>query len=117
MPQMTTVTDAAAAPAYVPAQAAPISRVGALPARSRIASIDVMRGLVMLLMLVDHVREAFFRHFPVGDPVNVAARLEQIAAPGTIVVSERTARATRGFSFRRIGPLELKGKERAVRGP
>jgi len=72
MTQMSTVTDAAGAPDYLPAQAAPISRVGALPARSRIASIDVMRGLVMLLMLVDHVREAFFRHFPVGDPVNVA---------------------------------------------
>jgi class 3 adenylate cyclase len=49
-----------------------------------------------------------------GDPVNVAARLEQVAAPGSIVVSERTARATRGFSFRRLGPLELKGKERGV---
>ena len=71
MPRMTTVTDAAAAPAYVPVQAAPLARVGTLPARSRIASIDVMRGLVMLLMLVDHVREAFFRHFPLSDPINV----------------------------------------------
>ena len=50
-----------------------------------------------------------------GDAVNVAARLEQVAQPGSIAVSERTARATRGFSFRRIGSLELKGKERGVR--
>jgi class 3 adenylate cyclase len=50
-----------------------------------------------------------------GDAVNVAARLEQVAVPGSVVVAERTARATRGFSFRRIGPLELKGKERGVR--
>src|ERR671930_2093682 len=34
-----------------------------------------------------------------GDAVNVAARLEQLARPGQVVVSERTARATRGFRF------------------
>ncbi|HEX2090635.1 MAG TPA: AAA family ATPase, partial [Actinomycetota bacterium] len=45
-----------------------------------------------------------------GDPVNVAARLEQSAEPGHILVSERTARAVRGFSFRSVGPLQLKGK-------
>src|SRR5437588_7565523 len=45
-----------------------------------------------------------------GDAVNVAARLEQSASPGQIVVSERTARATRGFRFVELGPLQLKGK-------
>src|ERR671922_2290993 len=40
-----------------------------------------------------------------GDAVNVAARLEQSASPDQIVVSERTARATRGFAFREIGTL------------
>jgi uncharacterized membrane protein len=43
-----------------------------MPARSRIASIDVMRGLVMVIMLMDHVREAIYRHLQVGDPMNVA---------------------------------------------
>lgn len=42
-------------------------------ARSRIASIDVMRGLVMLFMLVDHVREAIYLHMQVGDPMDVQA--------------------------------------------
>jgi len=41
-------------------------------ARARIASIDVMRGLVMVIMLMDHVREAIYRHLQVGDPMNVA---------------------------------------------
>jgi class 3 adenylate cyclase/tetratricopeptide (TPR) repeat protein len=45
-----------------------------------------------------------------GDAVNVAARLEQSAEPGQILVGERTARAARGFHFRDAGPLELKGK-------
>ena len=36
----------------------------------RVASIDALRGLVMLLMLVDHVRETFYLHAQVGDPVN-----------------------------------------------
>ena len=38
--------------------------------------------------------------FVTGDAVNVAARLEQAAAPGEILVGERTARAARGaFEF------------------
>src|SRR6516165_7313273 len=45
-----------------------------------------------------------------GDAVNVAARLEQSADIGRIVVAERTARATRGFRFRELGLLQLKGK-------
>ncbi len=36
--------------------------------RSRIQSIDMMRGLVMLIMLLDHVRERFFYHMQVLDP-------------------------------------------------
>lgn len=39
----------------------------------RIASIDALRGLVMCLMLVDHVREFFFLHAQVPDPMDVAA--------------------------------------------
>ncbi|MEM8993668.1 MAG: heparan-alpha-glucosaminide N-acetyltransferase domain-containing protein [Acidobacteriota bacterium] len=39
--------------------------------RPRITSIDVMRGLVILLMVVDHVRERFYYHVKVGDPINL----------------------------------------------
>ena len=41
--------------------------------RSRIAVIDVMRGLVMLIMLFDHVRETVFMHHQVSDPMQVAS--------------------------------------------
>lgn len=45
---------------------------------SRIASIDALRGLVILLMLVDHTREFFFRHMPVPDPMDVEATTPEL---------------------------------------
>lgn len=42
-------------------------------ASARIEVIDVMRGLVMVVMLLDHVREAFFLHRVVSDPLDVEA--------------------------------------------
>ncbi|MCJ2082651.1 DUF1624 domain-containing protein [Methylobacterium sp. J-090] len=41
------------------------------PARARIGSIDALRGLVMLLMLVDHVREFVYLHAQVRDPMDL----------------------------------------------
>jgi uncharacterized membrane protein len=40
--------------------------------RTRIAVIDVLRGLVMLIMLFDHVRETVFLHHQVSDPMDAA---------------------------------------------
>jgi len=40
--------------------------------RNRIAIIDVLRGLVMLIMLFDHVRETIYLHMQVSDPMTVA---------------------------------------------
>src|SRR6266404_7087828 len=51
-----------------------------------------------------------------GDAVNVAARLQQVAAPDTILVGERTYLATRDvFDFRPLAPLTLKGKSEPIR--
>ncbi|MDQ3956335.1 MAG: AAA family ATPase [Actinomycetota bacterium] len=51
----------------------------------------------------------------VGDAVNVAARLEQAAAPGSIVVGERTARAIRSlYDLTPLDTLRLKGKSEPV---
>ncbi len=50
-----------------------------------------------------------------GDAVNVAARLQQVASPDTILVGERTYLSTRDvFDFRAIAPLNLKGKQELV---
>ncbi|WP_445776053.1 DUF1624 domain-containing protein [Shewanella sp.] len=35
----------------------------------RIDAIDILRGLIILIMMLDHVRERFFMHTPVGDPI------------------------------------------------
>lgn len=49
---------------------APASPMDAAKARTRLIAIDALRGLVMLFMLVDHVRETWFLHLQVTDPVN-----------------------------------------------
>lgn len=48
------------------------SPVAALPAL-RLQSIDALRGLVILFMLLDHVRETFYLHHQVADPMAVAS--------------------------------------------
>lgn len=40
------------------------------PPSARLIAIDALRGLVMAFMLVDHVRETFFLHLQVSDPVD-----------------------------------------------
>lgn len=44
-----------------------------VPASRRIKSIDALRGLVILLMLVDHTREFFYLHAQVSDPMDIDA--------------------------------------------
>ena len=53
--------------------------------------------------------------FVSGDAVNVAARLEQGAEPGAILVGERTVAAARGaFEFADLRTIEAKGKPGGV---
>jgi class 3 adenylate cyclase len=53
--------------------------------------------------------------FVTGDAVNMAARLEQAAEPGEILVGERTVRAVRGaFEFGEPTTVEAKGKPEGV---
>ncbi len=54
---------------HITSYPAPIAPASALS--QRINSIDMMRGLVMLIMLLDHVRERFFLHYQVADPMDV----------------------------------------------
>jgi adenylate cyclase len=50
-----------------------------------------------------------------GDAVNVAARLQQVADPGDIMVSESVWRRVRGrYETTRVGALDVKGREQPV---
>ncbi|HXX47199.1 MAG TPA: adenylate/guanylate cyclase domain-containing protein, partial [Myxococcota bacterium] len=50
-----------------------------------------------------------------GDTTNLAARLQSLARPGTILVSDATWSLLRGrFQARRLGPFEVKGKSEPV---
>jgi class 3 adenylate cyclase/tetratricopeptide (TPR) repeat protein len=50
-----------------------------------------------------------------GDPVNVAARLEQAAAPGEVLLGESTLRLVRdAVEVEAVEPLTLKGKSQPV---
>jgi class 3 adenylate cyclase len=50
-----------------------------------------------------------------GDCVNVAARLQALAEPGTVVIGETTLRQLgRGAMATSLGKLALKGKEEPV---
>jgi predicted ATPase len=51
-------------------------------------------------------------YVPVGRSTNIAARMEQLAAPGTILVSEQTHKLTVGyFEFKPLGKTQVKGIE------
>ena len=51
-------------------------------------------------------------YVPVGHSTNLAARMEQLAAPGSILVTEQTHRLTDGyFEFKDLGKTQIKGVE------
>src|SRR5262245_57534806 len=51
-------------------------------------------------------------YVPVGHSTNLAARMEQLAAPGSILVSVYTHRLTDGyFAFKDLGQTQIKGVE------
>jgi class 3 adenylate cyclase len=84
-------------------------RLGELFGESLVLRIGVNTGEVV----VGRPREG--SSFVTGDAVNVAARLEQAAAPGEILVGDRTVAAVRGaFEFAEPAIVEAKGKPEGV---
>lgn len=63
--RMGTIT-ATASRQYQPAMTATAARM----AGGRLRSIDALRGFVMVVMLLDHVRETWFLHVDISDPVD-----------------------------------------------
>src|SRR5439155_902343 len=94
-----------------------VSRIGAVAA-------DVQRrhGVDLALRIGVNTGEVITptevrpdRPMVTGDAINVAARLQAAAEPGSVLVGERTQRATRtAFAFGEPAELHLKGKEQPV---
>lgn len=51
---------------YQPGMTATVAKM----AGGRLRSIDALRGFVMVLMLLDHVRETWFLYVDISDPVD-----------------------------------------------
>ncbi len=76
------------------------------------ARIGLNTGMVVVGSLGDDLEADFTA---IGDTTNVAARLESLAQPGEILISESTARLVTGYvRVEAVGPLQIKGKGEPV---
>lgn len=78
-----TMMNSISIPAGTISQAAP--KPAAAAASVRLANIDALRGFVMVLMLLDHLRETWFVNYVVNDPLNAATALPAIGFARFIV--------------------------------
>ena len=79
----------------------------ALPVRMGIHTGPVVFGPVSSSLRIDAT--------VIGDTANVAARLQEAAEPGVILLSETTHRLAQDYArVEPVGPLTLKGKEQPV---
>ena len=90
--------------------------LAALDAATAGADLTARIGIHTGPVVVGNVgTEAKVDYTAIGDTTNLAARLESLARPGTILVSEATHRLVRGFfRVRPTGPLAIKGKSESV---
>jgi class 3 adenylate cyclase len=89
---------------------------GELQWRGAVSGFQVRVGLNSGLVVVGNLGDRqHAEYLAVGDTVNLAARLQSAAEPGTILVSESTGRlAGPVFEFEDLGKMSFKGKTAPV---
>src|SRR5829696_9099821 len=78
--------------------------------------LNVRMGLNTGWVVVGGIGDQLRRDYTaVGDTTNLAARLQQLAEPRTILVSEATNRALQGYvQLEPLPPMHVKGKEGSI---
>lgn len=83
---------------------------------SRLGNFQLRIGINTGMVVVDNIgTDLHFEYLAIGDAVNLAARLQSAAQPGTILISQHTYYRVAGFfETEGLGEIRVKGKAEPI---